>query len=126
MRRTSEAAQRALDRRQHEDSAPRLHIEVPRLLTLRLDILDGGPVAMGGIVHVRHVVVAAAPALFDIPCADRHCKDGGHDVTWEIMRSLRANSARFEGEHECSGSVGAMGTSRCNRVMKYTRTATYG
>ena len=125
MRRNTEAAQRAQDRRQHEDSATRLHAEIPRLATLKLDITDGGAVTFGGLVHVRHVVVNTAPALFEIVCGDRNCKDGGHDLTWEIMRALRASEPRFEGSHECSGSLGSLGSGHCNRVLKYVATATY-
>ncbi len=100
-------------------------MEIPRLATLKLDITDGGAVTFGGLVHVRHVVVPTAPALFEIMCGDRSCKDGGHDLTWEIMRALRASEPRFEGRHECSGSLGALGSGQCNRVLRYVATATY-
>lgn len=123
--RHTEALQKTLERREHEDTAARLCAEVPRLTTLRLEISDGGGMMFGGAEHVRHVVVPRAPALFDIPCGDHGCKDGGHDLTFEILRALRATQVRFEGEHGCNGSVGADGASRCTRTMKYVAKATY-
>jgi len=125
MRRNTEAAQRTLDRRLHEDGAARLHLEVPTLATLKLQILDGGGGTFGGVEHVKHVVVPSAPALFVIPCGDHNCKDGGHDLTWEIMRALRASEPKFEGQHQCSGSLGSMGSGQCTRVLKYVAIATY-
>lgn len=122
-RKNSEAAQRFAERRRREDEAPRLHSEVPRLRTLRLDIeerSDGRSVAEP--THVRHVVVASAPALFLLPCGDPHCKDGGHDITHSVVRYLRAGEVRFEGEDSCSGSVG---TGSCARVLHFVGVATY-
>ena len=81
-RRVSEAALRAADRRRREDDAPRLHDAVPALDSLRLEIEErrGGGVLAGG-THIRRIMVEHAPALFDLPCGDRTCKDGGHDLT---------------------------------------------
>jgi len=123
--RHTEVMQRTLERREHEDSAARLSTEVPRLETLRIEISDGGGSMFGGVDHVRHVVVARAAALFNVTCGDHNCKDGGHDLTHEIMRALRATQVRFEGQHECNGSVGADGATRCTRTMKYVASATY-
>lgn len=121
-RRDPEAQQRSQDRRRREDEAPRLSVEVPTLETLALEIAEAEEGAVGGTTHVRRVQVASAPALFDLTCGTRDCKDGGHDVTSEIMRALRAGKTRFEGAHECRG---ARGSSECTCVLKYVATATY-
>jgi hypothetical protein len=121
-KRNSEAALRSAERKKREDEAPRLLAEVPRLVTLELAISDGEPGAVGGSDHVRHVVVARAPALFEMKCGNRDCKDGGHDLTHEIMRELRAGKTRLEGQDACGGSVGS---SRCPSVLRYVATATY-
>jgi hypothetical protein len=67
-------------------------------------------------------VVENAPALFILPCGDTSCKDGGHDVTSMVLRSLRAGETRFEGEDVCNGMVGS---APCSRVLRYVATATY-
>lgn len=125
MGRNKEAMQRAADRREHEDSAARLAVEVPALSSLKLEVEDGRGATFGSVAHVRHVVVATAPSLFEMPCGDRSCKDGGHDMTREIVSALRNHQTRFEGEHECDGSIGTDGGIRCARVMRYVGTATY-
>ncbi len=125
MGRNKEAAQRALDRREHEDKATRLAVEVPRLATLKLEVEDGKGATFGFVAHVRHVVVASAPSLFEFPCGDRMCKDGGHDLTREILAALRSGDERFEGEHVCDGSVGTEGAHACDRMLRYVGTATY-
>jgi hypothetical protein len=122
-RRFGEAAQRASERRRREDEAQRLKAEVPRLETLRLEIEER---RMGGVVaeasHIKRVVVETAPALFVLPCLDRECKDGGHDVTDAILRSLRSGATRFEGDHVCGGRLGA---ADCGRLLRYVGIATY-
>jgi hypothetical protein len=113
-----------MDRRRREDEAARLRAEVPRLESLVLEIQETGP--GGGLVdqrHIRRIVVEHAPALFDLPCVDRSCEDGGHDVTLEVMRRLREGAARFNGEHTCSGQRGG---GQCGRVLRYMGVATYG
>ena len=122
-RRHSEAAQRQTERRLREDEAPRLTAEVPRLASLRLEIAEnrgGGMIAEAA--HVRRIVVESAPALFMMSCADKSCKDGGHDLTWDIMRALKSSMPRFEGEHTCDGQLG---TATCGRVMHYVGIAEY-
>jgi hypothetical protein len=71
---------------------------------------------------VRHIVVASAPALFVMPCHDTQCKDGGHDLTTEILSALRGQKVNFQGEDVCSGVVGSAG---CSRVLGYVAVATY-
>jgi hypothetical protein len=122
-RRQSEGAQRFAERRKREDEAPRLTAEVPRLQSLALEIEEksgGGTVAEP--THVRRVVVQHAPALFVLPCGDARCKDGGHDVTYAVMRALRGGETRFDGEDVCTGSVG---TGQCPRVLHFVGIATY-
>ena len=122
-RRQSEAAQRSDERRLREDSAPRLLARVPDLLTLSLTIEDRSDTSFAQPRHVRHVVVAHAPALFSIVCSDPNCKDGGHDVTDSVMRSLVRHETAFHGEDRC---YGALGSSPCTRVLHYHAVASYG
>lgn len=123
-RRNDEAAQRAAERRQREDAAPRLKATVPQLESLRLEVQETrAGIANSEAAHIRHIVVAHAPALFVVPCHDTQCKDGGHDVTASILYALRSREQRFEGEDPCRGYVG---TSNCARVLRYTGVAQYG
>ena len=122
-RRFGEARQRFAERRQREDEAPRLTAAVPHLQSLTLEIAErseGRPVAEP--THVRRVVVEHAPALFVLPCGDARCRDGGHDVTYEVLSALRAGDGRFEGQDGCGGSVG---TGQCSRILHFVGVATY-
>lgn len=121
-RRNSEAAQRFAERRRREDEAPRLQAEVPNLDTLVLELSDHGSETAAAMKHLRRVVVASAPALFDIPCSDPSCVDGGHDVTHSVMRALRQRASTFEGEDQCHGSVR---TAACAHVLRFVLVATY-
>lgn len=122
-RRDKEAAQRFAERRQREDDAPRLAVAIPDLQSLRLEVREcRAGISASDAAHTRYVVVASAPALFVLPCHDSRCKDGGHDVTWAITAALRSSKARFEGEDICCGLVGS---SDCQRVLKYVGFATY-
>jgi hypothetical protein len=121
--RRGEAAERFAERRRREEEAPRLGAEVPTLESLRLNVEErraGG--SMSEAAHVRRIVVERAPALFVLPCHDSSCKEGGHDITHEVMRALRERSERFTGEHPCNGQVGS---AECHRVLVYVGTATY-
>lgn len=120
--RTSEAAQRSAERRRREDEAPRLKAEVPNLEKLDFTISDSKGVADPTSTHVRRIVIAHAAALFEIPCSDPGCKDGGHDLTDRIMRALRAHQTSFDGEDVCRGNVGS---SECGRVLRYVATASF-
>lgn len=124
MGKSREAARRATERREYEDSAARLATELPRLSTLRLELEDGRGSVFGFVAHVRHVVVPTAPALFEFPCGDRMCKEGGHDLTREILGALRAGKQRIEGAHVCGGLVGLDGSIPCGRVLHYVGSAT--
>jgi hypothetical protein len=122
-RRQSEASLRYAERKRREDDAPRLAAELPALKELRLEIEErSGGSLVAEPVHVRRIVVEHAPALFILPCGDSRCKDGGHDITHAVLRSLRAKEPRFEGQDLCSGS---QGSGQCTRVLHYVALATY-
>ncbi len=121
-RRFGEAAQRAEERRVRENEAPRLQVAVPRLLSLSLFIEDRSDRSVARPKHVRRVVVQNAPALFLIGCSDSNCKDGGHDVTDQVMRALLRGDTSFEGEDPC---YGALGPSACTRVLHFDAAAEY-
>ncbi len=118
----SAAAQRAAERREREDSAPRLAAQVPDLVSLRLEIEERSSSAATQPKYLRRIVVASAPALFFIPCADPHCIDGGHDVTWPVMQSLQSRRVKFDGEDTCHGSIGP---ASCSRILKFEALAEY-
>ena len=118
-----EAANRFRERREREDTAPRLQDRVDRLLTLSIEIDDHfGAIMMAKTRYVRHVVVDRAPALFQIPCSEPSCEDGGHDVTREVMQALLAGEPEFSGEDVC---FGWRGDQRCDRVLHFVGHATY-
>lgn len=96
---------------------------IPDLATLRLEVEERrGTTSAGDPKHVRLIVVDSAPALFALPCGDHACRDGGHDVTDEVLRSLSARATHFEIDDTCHGSIG---TAACGAVMHVTVEATY-
>ena len=122
-RRNGEAAQRFAERRRREDEAPRLSTEVPKLLSLRLELREArAGITMAEVTHARRVVVERAPALFEMPCQDTSCKDGGHDITHQVMRALREGKTQFTGEHTCTGQIG---TAECRRTLSFAAYATF-
>lgn len=121
--RHSEAAARSAERRRREDAAPRLLELVPTLESLTLEVQERrADTTVAETSHVRRIPVAHAPALFELPCHDTFCNGGGHDVTAEILKALRAGMQRFEGEDACGGTTGA---APCARVLHYVATASY-
>jgi hypothetical protein len=122
-RRNPEAQQRAAERRRREDDAVRLQAEVPALESLRLQLEErrAGEV-IPETAHIRRIVVESGPALFLVPCGDSTCREGGHDLTAQLMERLRGGQRQFEGEDACRGQT-ALGA--CPRVLRYTATATY-
>lgn len=122
-RRHGEAEERTAERRRREDGAPRLSERVPNLETLRLELREKrAGIFLPESVHVRPIPVAHAPALFELPCLDTGCKDGGHDLTETFVSQLQAGITNFTGEHACRGQTG---TAECQRVLEYVVTATY-
>src|SRR5437868_1998962 len=104
MRRDRLAAERVAERRRREDSAPRLLTEAPNLESLKLEITERTEHSVNAdVAHVRKIVVEHAPALFEIPCTDHACIDGGHDLTRQILHSLHQRLTSFEGDDTCRG-----------------------
>lgn len=121
--RSREVVQRASERRESEDSARRLIEVCPSLVSLRLEIREArGEGTTSSSQHVRHIVVASAPASFDIPCIDRGCNGGSHDITHAVLRGLSQSLERFEGGSTCTG---AMGSAYCECELIFTAFATY-
>lgn len=122
-RRNAEAAERAKQRTQREDDAPRLHDEVPRLTDLKLEIAyRRADSEAAESTHIRRVVLERAPALFVMSCSNKECQGGGHDLTSTVMRGLRASETHFDGTSNCNGSVG---TGSCNGILTWIADATY-
>jgi hypothetical protein len=122
-RRNPEAAKRLAERRQRENEAPRLAATFPKLESLGIRVQEGNPgLSNPAGSHIRHVVVATAPALFVLPCGDSQCQHGGHELTAELLSALRSNKQKFEGENSCTGSIGS---AECRRVLRYEATASY-
>ena len=120
----SEAALRSAARREREDAAPRLRDEVPTLETLHLELEERrGDSLLASGAHVRRVVVEHAPALFAIPCGERSCQDGGHDLTRWILSVLRKGETRFVGDDTCTGYSRDGG--RCGIALHYVVVASY-
>jgi hypothetical protein len=119
-RRNSPAALRFAERRRREDDAPRLHEQVPSLVSLKLEIEDRCGVTMTS--HVRRIMVDHAPALFLVPCSDPRCTDGEHDLTQTVMRAVRSGEKSFQGSDECRGTIGP---SPCTRVVHFDAVAEY-
>jgi hypothetical protein len=113
----SAAAQRAADRRERENAAPRLSEEVTDLENLKLEIEERSDAAsVSAPKYIRRIQVQSAPALFLIPCGDSNCRDGGHDITHVVMHALHQHRTNFSGTDSCSGSLGS---STCQRVLMF-------
>lgn len=122
-RRRGDVEERTVERRRREDAAPRLLSRVPNLETLRLELKERrAGIVLPESAHVRPIPVAHAPALFELPCLDETCKDGGHDLTETFIRALLSGAPSLAGEHACRGQTGS---AECQRVLDYVITATY-
>lgn len=123
MNRSREAAERFAERRRREDEAPRLRDVVPELVSCRILVEEWhAGMMLAEVAHTRRIVVEHAPALFVIPCGDSSCRDGGHDITNEMMRGLREGQTEIHGEDTCYGHARA---AECGRVLRYTATVEY-
>jgi hypothetical protein len=121
--RSREASERFAERRRREDEAPRLREELPALKTLRLEVEEHrGTSAVAETKHVRIVIIDRAPALFIVPCGDSECREGGHDITGEVMDRLRQGIAEFVVEDKCFGNVRDVA---CGRIVRVLAAATY-
>ena len=119
-----EAQERFAERRRREDEAPRLRDEAPDLRSLRLVIEEArGTTSLAEARHVRIVIVDRAPALFIIPCGDPDCRDGGHDVTRELLSNLHTHDKEFVVKDSCNGNVRDVA---CGRTVQVKASATYG
>jgi hypothetical protein len=106
MRRDPEAMQRTAERRDRENLADRLLLRIPNLKSLSIHIAERATDRSGmEVVYTRYIMVDRAPALFDIPCCEKNCRGGGHDLTSEVMAALRNGKTSFEGTDRCAGSV---------------------
>ena len=116
----AQANQRTLDRRAREDGAQRLINVVPDLAELEIAIVEHSGVATSS--HRKRVVVATAPALFVIPCGEPRCEDGGHDITHDVLRTLRDRKTQMHGDHTCGGQIASVD---CRRRIDYDVRAVY-
>ena len=115
-------AEAAAEHRRREDAAARLRDVVPKLLSLRLSIEEVRAQSdMQAMAYVRPIVVASAPAHFEVRCLEPRC-DGRHDLTVPILRALKQAQTHFVGESACSGTVAG---TPCNRTVAYACDATY-
>jgi hypothetical protein len=122
-RKNLERKERRTLRMAREDAADKLLLRAPDLADLHLKIDEtqrGGNV--GDRRYIRRVVLSQAPALFEVPCSDPQCENGGYDMTQEILSALASRRTLFEGRQSCAGRCGA---NDCGRVFHYVATATY-
>jgi hypothetical protein len=121
-RRDAAQIELAAEQRRREHDAPRLHQAAPTLLSLRLTFDDRTREdAVDGVHYAKPIVVATAPAYFDVRCAEPRC-DGRHDLTESILSALRSRLTSSSGRSSCNGAVG---TSMCNRTLDYACSATF-
>jgi hypothetical protein len=123
MNRRTEAAERFADRRAREDGAERLRDVVPDVVACKIELSESRPNSTAAdVVHIRHLVVAHAAALVLIACSDPSCKDGGHDISSQLIRGLKDRRAEIRGEDACYGSVGS---AECGRILRFHAFAQY-
>ena len=111
------------ERWRREDEAPRLSQKAPALLQLRLELSEsfqGRKVLDSN--RVVHIVVASAAARFEVPCSDVRCKDGGHDLTHDVLQNLQQRKQSFVGQDTCNGYVGDR---PCDRVLQFVTHARF-
>jgi hypothetical protein len=124
MRRRDQAMTEALaEQRRREDAAPRLRDEVVALRSLRFQFdevrIEG---RLAAASYARPIVVATAPAYFEIRCMEPRC-DGRHDLTRPVLHALGESRQSFGGRSSCSGMVRDV---PCDRTLAYTCQAEYG
>jgi hypothetical protein len=123
VRRISPAVIAARKRREREEAAKRLAEVVPELESLKLDISDTADYEGAlPVSYIRHVIVTMAPAMFDLPCGDKKCEEGGHDVTRKMMRRLRRGDTHWSVKSKCRGSKKG---EPCTRELEFEVEAEY-
>ena len=73
------------------------------------------------LAYVKLVVVATAPAHFEIHCLESRC-DGYRDLTGPLMAGLLSGRRHFSGESYCRGIVAQ---DDCGRVLLFHAEAEY-
>ncbi len=122
-RRDEAATRRALERRRREQDAPMLLEEVPLLQDLSIEVTETGlEPGMLEAKHIRRFALATAPAVFLLPCGDRSCEGGGHDISAVVMDALRTRTSLVEGVVACCGTVGEHG---CTRTVHFAMAAVF-
>jgi hypothetical protein len=122
-RKQLECKERRILRDQREDAAGKLLQGTPDLASLSLAIHETRPDGcLNNAPYIRRVVLENAPALFEVPCSNDRCSDGGYDVTREVLLALASRKEGFDGEQGCNGRSGEID---CGRVLRYVATATY-
>jgi len=122
-RHQSDAWLQMQERRKRQDEAPRLKNEVPSLVELRIElsaVQSDSTISASG--HIKLIPVDSAPAMFEIPCTNSDCKDGGHDLTGDLIRGLKAGRPIISGDDPCRGSIGS---AECRRTLHYVARAKY-
>jgi len=106
-----------LERWKREDEAARLSAAAPALVRLRLELSESsnGRKVLDS-ARIVHIVVPRAAALFEVPCSDARCKDGGYDLTRDILHNVLQRRRTFIGQNDCGGYLGA---SPCSRVLTF-------
>ncbi len=111
------------ERWRREDEASRLHEEIPELVSLRLELAESKRgTTTKEAVRIQHVIVARAAALFLVPCSDTRCREGGHDITRELLFALRRGASTAEGSSLCRGEIN---NDECGRELTFSCSATY-
>jgi hypothetical protein len=115
------SAQRRPERWSREDDAARLQHMAPDLAGLRFEFYEtAGERRVLDSTRIQHILVPRAAALFEVGCSDAGCRDGGFDITAEVLRALRERRSDVSGESCCFGNVGER---HCERVLKFRAVA---
>src|SRR5258708_15141795 len=103
------------ERGRREDESPRLRVEVPSLVNLRLELSESRGSGQVEVEHIRRVSLESAPSVFVVACGEPRCKHGSYDLTRQILSALRPGQARIEASDQCRGDVG---TGQCNPLLQ--------
>ena len=114
---------RRVERQEREDRAGKLLLRAPDLTSLSIVVHETRPDGCVSDSHyTRRVVLEQAPALFEVPCSDPACEDGGYEVTWESSTPSPLASGSSRASSHAGGDAvrsTAAGSSR------FVATATY-